>query len=151
MSRKPPNHGTYQIWHGGKVHAVDVESVNEFEVDRLTRRPPAKWKDNPAVKLHIDNPRSTRLGDVIVDPTCGAWEVQKDGYLAVQPPAPVAERMEREGIVPQHIQLLKEWTEDMLAAIEAQERTVADQKPSDRAKYAQWQSAESQGKKGPVR
>jgi hypothetical protein len=114
---KPPNHGTYQVWHAGKVHAADVESTNVRDVHRLTRRPPERWLNHPAVTVHVENPRSTKLGDVIVDPTCGAWEVQKDGYLAVEPPAPVKERMEREGIVPQHISLLREWLEGMKKAL----------------------------------
>ena len=107
---KPPNHGTYQIWYQGKTHAVSVESVATHKVYQMTRKRPELWKNKPGVQLHIDHPRTTRNGDVIVDPTCGAWKVERDGFLAVEPPAPVKERMEREGIVPQYIQLLKEWT-----------------------------------------
>jgi hypothetical protein len=114
MSAKPPNHGTYQIWHKGRTHAADVESVAVHKVYELTRRRPELWKHKPGVTLHTDHPRTTRNGDVIVDPTCGAWKVERDGFLAVAPPAPVKERMEREGIVPQHLQLLKEWTTHML-------------------------------------
>lgn len=118
---KPPNHGTYQVWHTGKVHAVDVEGTNVRDVERLTRRPPEKWLNHPAVTVHVENPRSTKLNDVIVDPTCGAWEVQKDCYLAVEPPATVKERMEREGIVPQYLSLLREWLSDVKEALAGQE------------------------------
>jgi hypothetical protein len=119
---KPPNHGTYQVWHEGKTHALDVESVGVREVWRLTKRPPDRWKDRPDVKVFTDTALRTRLGDVIVDPTCGAWEVQKDCFQVVEPPAPVRERMERDGIVPEYMQLLRGWTEDALARIDAHEK-----------------------------
>jgi len=70
MNSKPPNHGLYQVWHEGKVHVLDVDSVGVREVERLTRQKPERWKD--AVTLHTDNPRPTRTGDVIVDPERGA-------------------------------------------------------------------------------
>jgi hypothetical protein len=112
--RKPQNHGTYQVWQEGKIHAVNVESTNVRDVAELTKQPPERWKDRPDVAVLVDNPRSTELGDVIVDPTCGAWEVRDDGYFVVEPPAIVAERMAREGIVPEYVQVLKEWTKDAL-------------------------------------
>jgi hypothetical protein len=90
----------------------------------LTRRTPEKWKNDPAVTQRVAECRSTRLGDVIVDPTCGAWEVQRDGFLAVEPPAPVRGRMEREGITPQYITLLRDWTKSMLQAIDEAERSL---------------------------
>jgi hypothetical protein len=121
---KPPNHGTYQVWREGKIHSLDVESVSVHDVVELTEQPVAWWVSNPAVTVITDAQRPTKLGDVIVDPTCGAWEVQEDGYLAVDPPAPVAESMEREGIVPQHIQLLQESIKD--------ERSVLDGQSYDR-------------------
>jgi hypothetical protein len=114
MSDKPPNHGTYEIWHDGRTHAADVESVEVYHVWQLTRRRPELWQHGPGVTLHTDSPRATRTGDVIVDPTCGAWKVEEDGFLAVEPPGPVKERMEREGITPQHMQLLQDWLADML-------------------------------------
>jgi hypothetical protein len=114
-----PTLKTFQVWHEGKSHAVDVESVGVREVWTLTRQSPERWKDDPTVTIHADSLRRTKVGDVIVDPTCGAWEVQKDRFLAVAPPAAVAERMAREGIVPQHIRLLHEWTESMLSAMDA--------------------------------
>lgn len=114
-----PTRKTFQVWHEGKSHAVDVESVGVREVWTLTRKSPERWKDDPGVKIHAESPRPTKVGDVIVDPTCGAWEVQKDRFLAVEPPEPVAERMAREGIVPQHIRLLHEWTESMLSALDS--------------------------------
>ena len=94
---KPPNHGTYQIWYHGKTHAVSVESVATHKVYQMTRKRPEFWKNKPGVQLHIDHPRTTRNGDVIVDPTCGAWKVERDGFLAVEPPAPVRRRIERGG------------------------------------------------------
>jgi hypothetical protein len=133
MGRKPPNHGTYEIWYGGRTHAVDVQSVGVREVERMTRQPPGRWKDRPGVKVHVDNPRGTRPGDVIVDPTCGAWEVQRDCYMAVDPPGPVAERIRREGIVPEYVQLLKGWLGHMRESLTGEEITVAVQEPGEAA------------------
>ena len=110
---KPPNHGNYQVWRED-VRVFDVESVAVHKIEELTQR--SGWENDPSVTFHGDDRRPLRLGDVVVDPTCGAWEIQEDGYLAVKPPAPVRERMEREGIVPEHIQLLREWTGSMLEA-----------------------------------
>lgn len=129
MGRKPPNHGTYEIWYEGKTLAVAVQGTNVRDVERLTSRPPARWRDHPAVKLHVEAPRRTKLGDVIVDPTCGAWEVQEDCYMAVDPPEPVAERMRREGIVPQHIQLLRGWIGHVREALTGEEITFATEQP----------------------
>jgi hypothetical protein len=123
---KPRNHGTYEVWHHGNIHALDVESVAVHKVDELTKRPRRHWMDHPAVTERIAEPRPTRLGDVIVDPTCGAWEVQQDGYLAVAPPARVAERMAREGIVPQHIELLQAWSQDMLESLGEYDRILRE-------------------------
>jgi hypothetical protein len=120
IKRKPPNHGTYQVWHEEKVHAVNVESVSVRDVDELTKQPLEQWKDRPNVAVLIDNPRSTKLGDVIVDPTCGAWELQEDCYLVVKPPAIVAERMAREGIVPEYAQLLQAWANDALECLDSE-------------------------------
>jgi hypothetical protein len=114
--RKPPNHGTYQVWHEGKVHAVNIESTNVRAVDELTKQPSEHWNDRPDVAVLVDNPRSTELGDVIVDPTCGAWEVREDGYYIVNPPATIAERIAREGIEPEQMQLLQAWIKDVLEA-----------------------------------
>lgn len=121
MSRKPPNHGTYQIWYAGESLAVEVQGTNVRDVERLTSEPPALWRDHPDVKSHVEHPRSTRPGDVVVDPTCGAWEVQEDRYLAVPPPGPVGDRMRREGIVPDHLRLLKEWLGHMREQLSGQE------------------------------
>jgi hypothetical protein len=121
VQAKPPNHGTYQVWHGGAVHALDVESVDVRDVDRLTKKPPEKWKDHPAVTLRIENPRATREGDVIVDPTCGAWEVQRHAYVVVEPPAPIKERIEREGITPLYLSLLQGWLRHLRGAAEKAE------------------------------
>ncbi len=103
---KPRNHGTYQVWRDGN-HAFDVESVAVHKAEELTARP--GWEDDPSVTFHGDDRRPIQLGDVVVDPTCGAWEIQEDGYQAVKPPPEVAERMGREGIVPQHVELLGRW------------------------------------------
>jgi hypothetical protein len=148
MSDKPPNHGVYQVWHEGKTLAVSVESTNVRDVERLTRKPPNQWKSHPAVTVHTENPRCTKLGDVIVDPTCGAWEVQADRYLAVTPPGPVAERMAREGIVPLHIRLLQSWTKDMLETTQAQDRTIAVEKPYEPADYARGRPEKGNEKDG---
>lgn len=124
MSRRPPNHGTYQIWHEGKTLAVEVQGTNVRDVERLTSNPPARWSNHPDVQTHVEHPRSTKLGDVIVDPTCGAWEVQEDRYLAVPPPEPVADRMRREGIVPEHLRLLKEWLGHMQEQLSGEEGAI---------------------------
>jgi hypothetical protein len=116
-SRKPRNHGTYQVWRDGKTHSLDVESVGVREVVELTDQPVSRWIDNPAVTALTDAQRPTRIGDVIVDPTCGAWEIKEDCYQVVEPPPPVAERMQREGIVPQHIELLRGWLDAMHDAL----------------------------------
>ncbi|MBX6312456.1 MAG: hypothetical protein IRY99_05980 [Isosphaeraceae bacterium] len=150
MSRKPPNHGTYEIWYEGRTLAVDVQSTGVREVERMTRRPPGRWRDHPAVKVHVENPRGTRLGDVIVDPTCGAWEVREDCYLAVDPPEPVAERMRREGIAPQHIRLLKEWTGHMQESLTGEEITVAVQEPCDPGESARSRAARGKEDGGPA-
>ena len=68
--------------------------------------------NHPAVKTHVSNPRSSCIGDVIVDPTYGAWEIQNDGYQMVDPPGPVQQRMEREGIVPGHVRALEAWLKE---------------------------------------
>jgi hypothetical protein len=150
MNRKPANHGAYEVWYEGKTLAVEVQSTNVRDVDRLTRKPPARWKDHPAVKVHVENPRSTKLGDVVVDPTCGAWEVREDGYLAVPPPEPVAERMRREGIVPQHIQLLKGWTDHMLESLTGEEITIAVQEPCDPGESAKGRASPGKGNDAPA-
>ena len=124
MSRRPPNHGTYQIWYAGKSLAVEVQGTNVGDVDRLTSKSPARWRDRPDVKILVEDPRSTRPGDVIVDPTCGAWKVESDRYLVVDPPGPVADRMRREGIVPEHLQLLEGWLGHMRGQLSGEEGAI---------------------------
>lgn len=131
MSRTPPNHGTYQTWYEGKSLAVEVQGTNVRDVEQMTSKPPAHWSNHPDVKTHVENPRSTKLGDVIVDPTCGAWEVQEDRFLAVPPPGPVGDRMRREGIVPEHLQPLREWLGQGFEAAGASQRPRS---PSDIAR-----------------
>lgn len=81
-SGKPPNHGTYQVWREGS-RVFDVESVAVHEVEELMARP--GWERSAT--FHGEDRRPLQLGDVVVDPTCGAWEIQADGYLVVEPPA----------------------------------------------------------------
>jgi hypothetical protein len=130
---KPLNHGTYQIWYKGATHAADVESVGVLEVYRMTSKRPGLWKNNPDVTLHIDHPRTTRNGDVIVDPTRGAWEVKRDFFEAVEPPAPVRDRMERDDIMPKYLQRLKQWTTHMLEAIGKDDVSIAPATSAGRA------------------
>jgi hypothetical protein len=119
---KPPNHGTYQIWHEGKTHAVDVESTNVRDVWRMTKAPPEGWRENPAVTIHGNDPRRTRLGDVIVDPEFGAWEVQEDAFAYVSPPAPIADHMMKNGLKPALPERVGEWASGWLDAIDAHDR-----------------------------
>jgi hypothetical protein len=130
MPDKPPNHGTYQIWYKGETHAANVESVAVHKVYEMTRRRPELWKNRPGVEVLVDHPRTTRNGDVIVDPTCGAWEVKKDCFQVVEPPAPVRERMERENITPQYLQLLQDWTAHMLEVTGKDDVSIAQPNPS---------------------
>jgi hypothetical protein len=94
----------------------------------MTMKRPERWKANPAIKVYGDGTRSTTVGDVIVDPTCGAWLVEWDGYTSVTPPGPVRERMEKEGIVPGHFKALGDWLEDMKSAVRAHEREEPGEK-----------------------
>jgi hypothetical protein len=56
--------------------------------------------------------------------------VKKDCFQVVDPPAPVRERMERDNITPQHLQLLKDWTTHMLEVTGKDDVTIAEPNPS---------------------
>jgi hypothetical protein len=125
-SKKPPNHGTYQIWHEAKTHVVDVESVGLREVWRLTKGSPERWKDKPGVTIHAEGPRATRVGDVIVDPELDAWEVQEAGFMHTTPPAQVAEFIARGGIESPTLRRVRAWVRDCLEANDAHEEAHAE-------------------------
>jgi hypothetical protein len=137
---KPLHHGTYQVWYDGTAHAANVESVGVREVYDMTSKRPALWKNTPSVQVLADHPRKVRNGDVIVDPTCGAWKVEPDCFLAVDPPPAVRERMERENITPQYLQLLKNWTADMLKVTGKDDVCIAVAEPSAKVPAARWPS-----------
>jgi hypothetical protein len=89
---------TYQIWYEGKTHAVDVEATDLRDVPELLNAPPDRWQDKPGVTTHAVELRPIAIGDVIVEPTLDAWEVQEEAFMLTHPPKAIAERIAREGI-----------------------------------------------------
>ena len=110
---------------------MDVEASNPRDVERLLAKPPDRWMGKPGVTVHVDAPRSITRADVIVDPPLDAWRVDGDGYTLTEPPAPIADRIAREGRKSPVLEALGEWCSDTLRALEAQEPAHPDRSEID--------------------
>lgn len=111
--------GKYQVWHRsedgytpvGLVTTGNLLGAMVFTMDRID----APWTDGEFVRALVPDPRSTTIGDVIVNPEGVAHEITAaDGGLAFSPIdfPPYQEQKA----------LFAEWTEDYALAKEGDAR-----------------------------
>jgi hypothetical protein len=105
--------GTYEVWHDidaphstiaamidgelprfpevfahvASVHAESLQQAVELTNHKMDLNEPASkwvsWQKNPGVEALVEIPRSTMLGDVIVDPRGHAHRVERAGFKEI--------------------------------------------------------------------
>jgi hypothetical protein len=97
--------GTYQVWRAddfagmmlselerqpyvrGHTHVANVQAASPDDAFWLTNYLQSPWEQNQGVQALVDDPGSTSVGDVIVEPKGVAYRAEDDGFAKIDPAA----------------------------------------------------------------
>ena len=67
-------------------HIATVNCKDLDDVFRVTNHVDRPWQNNPQIKIHYNiTPRSTSVGDVVVDQDGKQWRVESVGWKHINP------------------------------------------------------------------